>query len=84
MVSLFVAFAVPDRKKIPPQILRKSIPKLFLVPVYREKKVLMKNKHFLFSFMKRMCKILSQKVDEKFVSFFDAHCKFSEKKAREK
>ena len=38
MVSLFVAFAVPDRKKIPPQILRKSIPKLFPVPVYREKK----------------------------------------------
>ena len=59
VISLFVELAVPDRKKIRPQILRKSIPKLFPVPVYRGKKVLMKNKHFLFSFMKRICKVLS-------------------------
>ena len=59
VISLFLEFGVPDMKKIPPQILRKSIPKLFPVPVYRGKKVLMKNKHFLFSFMKRICKVLS-------------------------
>ena len=39
VISLFVELAVPDRKKIRPQILRKSIPKLFPVPVYREKSI---------------------------------------------